>query len=643
MKTLNQSNSTSSTISSVFLLLFIASITVLICFGLYLCDNKYTSSGPQASNGIINISEKDLEDNPVIILVDGWEYYKGVLLKPDNFQDPQLLPDEYCYIGQYGGFEGGGTNDSTHGSGTYRLKLNLPQTEHSYTLELPEIFSSYNAYINKDIVAQTGNPDPDNYKAQTKNKTVTFKGNQDVEIIIAVSDFSHFYSGFVYPPAFGISDSVNKVLSLRFLLRALVCSIAVTIGMLSIIIGFLSRFNFQALLYGILCLFFTGYVSYPIIKAYLSAYYPFYALENLSFCVTLFLVVLLGQKICQIKKKLALPAVIFSLFICFICIIIHFILPQGVNTTILYGYSYLITIFEWIVAIYLSISTIFAVTRNNISAQPLLTGIVVFDITLVMDRLLPLYEPIVGGWFPELGSLFLILMIGYTTAKSIAEQYKKNAVLEERTQNMRRLLLMQKTYYPMIQEKINEAKTARHDLRHHLVTISGYLANKKYESLENYFSNYKTTLQNDEQIIYSNHEVMDMLSHYYINLTKQKNIDLSIKLDVNADLKISDEDISSLFSNLLENAVESCLRANENKPFITLTAKSKAGIMSIHMENSCDSINKNKSKLLSSKKTHRTGYGLESIKSIADKYNGSTEFYFEDDKRIFISVITLEA
>ena len=53
------------------LVALLCSVTVfLLC---YHKDNKYTQQGPKAQNGILHLSEQDLQNYPVVHLAMGWE------------------------------------------------------------------------------------------------------------------------------------------------------------------------------------------------------------------------------------------------------------------------------------------------------------------------------------------------------------------------------------------------------------------------------------------------------------------------------------------------------------------------------------------------------------------------------------------
>ena len=81
---------------------------------LYENDNKYTSEGPRGENGILILDEQALHEHPVVFLTEGWEYYGGRLLSPEDFEKSPPIPDAIIFIGQYGGFDAGVVSASPH-------------------------------------------------------------------------------------------------------------------------------------------------------------------------------------------------------------------------------------------------------------------------------------------------------------------------------------------------------------------------------------------------------------------------------------------------------------------------------------------------------------------------------------------------
>lgn len=626
----------------------ILSLAVLFWLVMYQYDNKYTAGGPQAVNGVLSPDGPFFSDPAYVFLIDGWEYYGSRLLSPEDFKNQPPKPDRYIFIGRYGGFENGNKNASPHGSASYRLVIELPDEMRTYMLELPEIFSAYRLYINGTLAASMGCPDPLDYQPQTGNRAVSVEAAGSIELLFAVSDFSHLYSGMVYPAAFGQPDAVAGLLHLRLFFRTVLCTAALTIGLLTALIGLLNRKYAPAVLYSLLCLLFIGYISYPITQTFFIGYQPKYVIENFSFCAMLVIVILLGLQICHIPVKKGVLFLFFGELMCLWTAMGPYLWNLG-NLQIMLLYSRLISAYQWTTAIFLTAAAIYGISSDTIHARPLLYGILIFNTALVTDRLLPLYEPIITGWFLELGSFFLVASIGIVIGQEVAAHYRNAAILTERAGSMERLYQQQQTYYKTLKQGVEESKKIRHDIRHHFTSINGFVQNRQYEKLSSYLSEFIMISTPKTIKEFCPIDVINILSQHYDKLAIQNQIRLDIRCDLNAaginqrNVKMSDADLSCLYSNLMENAVEACLRV-ENRPRSIRVAiiRSDPNSLTIRIWNSADnSVRPHGDSFLSSKAPHRHGYGLLSIRSIAMKYNGNARFHWNKEKQEFESIVTL--
>ena len=181
--------------------------------GLYRFNNKYTQHTTQPINGLLILSEADMEQHPSRYLWHDWAYYPNVLLTPADFQDGD--PDRYMtYVNLQSGNRmdlSGQSGQTQLGCGTYLLRIQVPSTRISYSLGMPEVFSAYQLYINGDPALSIGNPDPDHYRDATGSRLVSFFPDENgmITILIAVNNQSYFYSGMTFPPAFGTPQALN--------------------------------------------------------------------------------------------------------------------------------------------------------------------------------------------------------------------------------------------------------------------------------------------------------------------------------------------------------------------------------------------------------------------------------------------------
>ncbi|MCL2461405.1 MAG: GHKL domain-containing protein [Defluviitaleaceae bacterium] len=642
-----------SAITTAILAAVVCCLAVCLCLAVYRYDNKYTAPGPQAQNGVLTLDGQSLAAYPAVFLVDGWEYYGGRLLTPEDFAVNPPVPDQYIFIGRYGGFDVGNPNTPPHGSASYRLKILIPDDVRAYTLELPEIYSAYRLYVNGKLTLTMGDPDPANYRPATGDQSVSIQAGGSIDILLAVSDFSHFYSGVVYPPIFGEPNAVSAIANARLAFRCALCAIALTIGVLAALIGFLSRKKKLAVLYGLLCVFFVGYVCYPIIRTFVTGFQVEYAIENFSYNAMLAVIMLLARAVCGQKNKLGYIFIVFGFFMCFVEVIMPFLIPLG-NLRIMMTYSALVSAYEWIAAAYITGTAVYSMIKGKINSRGLLFGFLIFDVSLVMDRILPLDEPIVTGWFIELASFALVLFVGVVIGREVAAGYREAAVMTERANSMERIYQSAQSYFTVLRQEMDETEKVRHDMRHHFTMIGGFVKNRQYEKLSEYLAVHGETFRaSGERKEYCPIDVINILSGHYEAIAEQNRIYLDIRCDFSAAageaepeyVGMSDSDLCGLYSNLLENAVEACLRVKTGRRVIRVAVvRPTSDSLTICVWNSTDgNVRAEGDGYLSSKEEGRTGYGLRSIQSIAKKYGGRASFKWDRGERTFESKVTITA
>lgn len=56
-----------------------------LCLSLYVWDNKYTRPGAQPMDGLLTLTDEELEQTDLHFLIHGWAFYPGVLLTPEEW------------------------------------------------------------------------------------------------------------------------------------------------------------------------------------------------------------------------------------------------------------------------------------------------------------------------------------------------------------------------------------------------------------------------------------------------------------------------------------------------------------------------------------------------------------------------------
>ena len=615
----------------IFLILALSSLFFLF---LYFFDNKYTYSTSQPANGILVLTNDDIENDPLRFLCRGWCFYPDELLTPKDFT--QANPSEYMVyrnIGEQTNFASN-YNVTPHGCATYVLHLFLPDTEASYSLELPEIYSAYRLYIDEALILEVGNPDPDSYQPLTQNRMITFKAAGMTTILLAVSDYSHFYSGLVYPPAFGTTLSLNITRFIRLCISVIICTSSLIIGLLSIYFGIHTKHP-SSWLFALLCACTGISHSYILVHSLFALpIFPWYGLEIFFIYITTLLIIILQNRICNIPKLFALICIIlcvlFSVFSLFYGLFSSFLTIPFIQQ-----FSWILVIFKAIIAVYLLITTFFSIFKQEKKTFPLIDASIFYGSAFLWDRLLPDYEPIYGGWFAEWGSLIFVFAIGYTLWNEMVQGYSYGILFAEQNRQMSKQLAMQISYSQQIQEQIESNRKLNHDFRHHLRVLNTIAQENNDENIQNYLKELDSWIQTSiptTPISFCNHPTVDALLRYYYSFAKENQIEISLQIAIPENLPLSDIELCSILGNLLENAIEACLRQSNSIRSITLKTHENKFTFFLLIENTYNGrLEKQNDRFISQKnRTYsRFGIGIESVRDILNRYHGTMDIYPE--------------
>ena len=107
---------------------------------------------------------------------------------------------------------------------------------------------------------------------------------------------------------------------------------------------------------------------------------------------------------------------------------------------------------------------------------------------------------------------------------------------------------------------------------------------------------------------------------------------------------LSDSDVTSLFCNLLDNAVEASQRIKDPYIEISATQREHTPFIIITIINSCacNPFSPN-GELVSSKPDPQAhGFGIKSIEKIVHNYNGNMQMYYDGETFTFHTIIMLK-
>ncbi len=192
---------------------------------------------------------------------------------------------------------------------------------------------------------------------------------------------------------------------------------------------------------------------------------------------------------------------------------------------------------------------------------------------------------------------------------------------------------------------LNKAsKSVKHDYKNHISIIKSLIDNEEFEKLKDYTYDICSKIDNIEKMYFTENIIINSILTFKVDNIKENNINYNFNIKIPKDLKISHVDITIIISNLLDNAIEACIRDLKTiNKHINFSLQLKNNLLIIKCNNTFDGILKKTSKGIISRKMNDInidcGIGLFNIENIVKKYDGIMELKY--DKQIFNVEITL--
>jgi len=255
-----------------------------------------------------------------------------------------------------------------------------------------------------------------------------------------------------------------------------------------------------------------------------------------------------------------------------------------------------------------------------------------------MDRLFPMYDPIIFGWYVDIAGFILVIIIGGTISADVHSHYVNTLLLEEDVRATNRLLSLQTGHYENMLRNINNERKIRHDFKHHISVINEYLRQGKFEELAKYIREIAGSVP-DMEYIYCENTAANAVIGYYLTKASAAGADVDVSVSIPEKIGVKDTDLCIILGNCLENAVEACSRQTGGPKFINLNTRLQGSVLAVKIENSFDGEYRTDNGAILSTKREGRGIGLSSVAATANKYGGSVKY--EAEGFVFKSHIVL--
>ncbi|MGN1315280.1 MAG: sensor histidine kinase [Lachnospiraceae bacterium] len=247
------------------------------------------------------------------------------------------------------------------------------------------------------------------------------------------------------------------------------------------------------------------------------------------------------------------------------------------------------------------------------------------------------------NWLVTFGAVFLLVSSLLVFGINQYNQRKNQAFMEMQ-------LLVQKEsdlaeYYKMLQIQYENQRILIHDIKKHLQSIDLLNQQKEQDKITAYIHQLLLSSDLKEASHLCEHELLNSILCRYMYQCRDKHISFYTDIRSGTTNFIADNDLTSLFCNLLDNALEAAIHLPDSFIELTTSKRENTPFIIITLINSCrKNPFFNQSGLLMTNKAdkHKHGFGMRSVRKTIKKYKGDIQTYYNDTTLTFHTIITLK-
>ncbi len=168
-----------------------------------------------------------------------------------------------------------------------------------------------------------------------------------------------------------------------------------------------------------------------------------------------------------------------------------------------------------------------------------------------------------------------------------------------------------------------QTRAWRHDLHSHIQAMKALRAEEKNGELDAYLEKLEDDLKGVDKVVKTGNVTVDAILNSKLSLARARNIDVRVKASVPDQLPVSAVELCVIVGNLLDNAMEACLRQNdEEERFIRVYMGAKKERLYLSVTNTAPGLPQKRDGRFLSHKGETHGFGLLRIDRIIARADG---------------------
>lgn len=295
-------------------------------------------------------------------------------------------------------------------------------------------------------------------------------------------------------------------------------------------------------------------------------------------------------------------------------------------------------------AILIVISRISSKKRNNVTADmsnkewiqflifPIFT---ICAVMLMVNSVMKAYHSdIIPVYYIIAIGLIVLNLVVFHLISEILEHSRKM----KEAQILRQQSIGQVGLYNSMRENYNIQRQRTHEYKNQIVCMDMLMKKKDYSKLEDYIGNISDGLDAQLDMVDTNNDVVNAILNAKYYEAIKNDVLFVLKINDLSDIKVSDEDIVTILSNLLDNAIEAAKQCDVGKRTVKIKLLSEDDVLTIAVSNTYKTepmltedgyIRKTKN----NKEEH--GWGIRNIVATLEKYDAEYIIDYKNGEFVF--------
>ncbi len=229
-------------------------------------------------------------------------------------------------------------------------------------------------------------------------------------------------------------------------------------------------------------------------------------------------------------------------------------------------------------------------------------------------------------------ALFIGCVVVVFALLSMMVYVHKNAAVrlaKERDEHQLKELQTRYQYYEELRKEEARVRAIYHDMKNHLLVLESQGKDsaenqEMIQSLQRQISDYENYVQ-------TGNAFLDVILRDKMKTAREQKTDFHAEIDFTKGDFMDGMDVSTIFGNALDNALEACAKLPEEERFLTVRGNANQGnYLTIQIENAANPADFEENNITTKDDSFLHGFGKKNIRKAVEKYNGNCTWEYGD-------------